>query len=87
MSKTNGTTKTATFLSWIADLGDEICPMGEDFGAAHRAGDGCVLAETTKGLVAWDNGYSQALPGDKVVLRKGAARSNGRMPWVMTGRA
>ena len=87
MSKTNGTTKTATFVSWVADFGSEICSMGEDFGAAHRASQGSVLAQTSKGLVAWSNGYSQALPGDRVVLRKGAARSNGRMPWVMTGRA
>ena len=87
MSKSNGTTKIATVVAFFADCGEELVNCGGDFAAAHRVANGCVLVETSRGLVAWDNGFSSALPGDKVVLRKDAPRSHGDTSWVMTGRA
>jgi hypothetical protein len=84
MSKTSGTTKTATFLRVWADCGEEAVSCGGDFNAAHRAGDGNMFVETSRGLAAWTNTFTNVQPGERVILRR---TSGGTMPWVMTGAA
>ena len=84
MSKTNKTTKVATFISFIADFGDEIA-MGYDTPQAVQADGADILIQTSCGIAAWTNRFSEPSPGDRVILRKGAPRSHGNMPWVMTG--
>lgn len=84
MSKTNKTTKTATLISWVADFGDELA-TGYNNPHDVQSEGADILVETSCGLVAWTNTCSQPSPGDRVILRKGAARSHGDMPWVMTG--
>ena len=70
MSKRNGKTKTATFVAWYADCGEEVVDCGADLMAAHSIGEGYVMANTTAGIAQWFSGFTTALPGDKVVLRK-----------------
>jgi len=86
MSKTNGTTKIATFISFWFSNGEEVWP---DEIRPDNAMD-CIGAQTTSGLVAGWNGFTTALKGDRVVLRKGApySYSSGQGPhWVMTNLA
>lgn len=87
MSKSNKTTKFATFVGYMADFGQEVEACGGALDYAHRVSDGAVLIQTSCGLAAWSSGFQTASPGDRVVLRKNAPRSHGDMPWVMTGRA
>lgn len=70
MSKTNGTTKIATFKQWMAVGVEGLVPCGPDLHGAHRIGDGLMFAETSCGFAAWVNTFSNVLPGDRVVLRK-----------------
>jgi len=86
MSKTNGTTKISTFISFWFSNGEEAWP---DEIRPENAHD-CVGAETTSGFVAGTNSFTTALKGDRVVLRKGApcSYSSGPGPqWVMTNQA
>ena len=87
MSKTNRTTKIATLHGYLADVGDKAVGPFPTITEAHRLGGGCVIVATSCGLVAWTNSFSSAQAGDRVVLRKNAARSHGDEPWVMTGLA
>ncbi len=86
MSKAKGTTKIATFVSFWFSNGEEVWPDEIRQGNAHD----CVGAETTSGHVAGWNGFTTAIKGDRVVLRKGApcSYSSGQGPhWVMTNQA
>ena len=84
MSKTNKTTKIATCLNFAADFGEEVA-LGYGTAQAVQADGGDILVQTSCGLVAWWNGFSSPSTGDRVILRKGGARSHGDMPWAMTG--
>jgi len=86
MSKTNGTTKIATFESFWFSNGEEAWPDEIRPENAHE----CIGAQTSSGHVAGCNGFTTALKGDRVVLRKGAGYSyaSGQGPhWVMTNKA
>jgi len=91
MSKSNGTTKIATFVAWVfegKEYDDEFVEAWTDELSLENAGD-CVGAITGSGLrVAGVNTFTGAMPGDKVVLRANAPRSyDTKSPrkWVMTG--
>jgi hypothetical protein len=83
MSKTNKTTKIATFKGWA--FSDEFEFWSDDL-RPDNTGD-CVGAMTSAGVVSARNTFSAVLPGQRVVLRKGAGKSWGGSPWVMTGLA
>ena len=88
MSKSNGTTKVATLVAWavMEDVGD-----GFVFLADSPLQAGCQVAgvSTSCGDAGWTNSFTEAFPGDLVVLRRGCAASGayGRGGWVMTGLA
>jgi hypothetical protein len=44
-----------------------------------------IGVDTSAGLVSGTNLFTNALPGDRVVLQYGAGRSWGKSPWVMVG--
>ena len=94
MSKSNGTTKIATFVAWVFEGEEYDGGFIEEWTGQLRdsnAGN-CVGAEMSGGLrVAGVNTFSEVATGDKVVLRAGAPRSYDTeekpRKWVMTGRA
>ena len=93
MSKSNGTTRFATFKEWIFE-GEEYDGFIETWTADLRADNvhQCVGAVMQGGLrVAGVNSFTNVMPGEKVVLRTTAGRSydNQDRPrkWVMTGPA
>jgi hypothetical protein len=94
MSKSNGTTKIATFSCWMFE-GEEYEGFIEEWTSELRpdnAGN-CVGAQMANGLrVAGTNTFTGVMPGDRVVLRADAPRSYDTTrprprKWVMTGRA
>jgi hypothetical protein len=44
-----------------------------------------IGVHTSAGLVSGTNLFTNALPGDRVILQHGAGRSWGTSPWVMVG--
>ena len=92
MSKSNGTTKIATFVAWVFE-GEEYDGFIEEWtGVLRPENEGnCVGAEMAGGLrVAGVSTLTGVVPGDKVVLRADAPRSydtKNPRKWVMTGRA
>ena len=84
MSKSNKTTKVATFQGWLF-ANEEEC-WGADL-RQDNTGD-CIGAETSCGLVSAVNTFTAVLPGQRVVLRRNVGRGSwGESPWVMTGLA
>lgn len=80
MSKSNKTTKVVTFLGFAFD-DERVGQITPD-----NTGE-CVGVMTSCGLVSGTNSFASPSPGDRVVLRKGAGKSWGDSPWVMTGPA
>jgi hypothetical protein len=92
MSKSNGTTKIATFVAWVFEGGEYDGFIEEWTGVLRPENAGnCVGAEMNGGLrVAGVNTFTTMQPGDKVVLRADAPRSydtSNPRKWVMTGLA
>lgn len=84
MSKSNKTTKIATFTGWLFSNGEEC--WGADL-RQDNTGD-CIGAETSCGLVSGVNTFTAVLPGQRVVLRRNVGRGSwGESLWVMTGLA
>lgn len=84
MSKSNKTTKIATFRGWLFSNGEEcwVDDLRQD-----NTGD-CIGAETSCGLVSGVNTFTAVLPGQRVVLRRNVGRGSwGESLWVMTGLA
>lgn len=85
MSKSNKTTKVATFKEWLFSNGEEVwaADLRQD-----NTGD-CIGAVTTCGLVSAVNTFTAVLPGQRVILRRNVGRrgSWGESQWVMTGLA
>ena len=88
MSKSNGNTKIATLLAWavMEDEGDGFLFLAD---SPLQAGCLVVGVSTSCGDAGWRNSFTEAFPGDRVVLRRGRAASGvyGRGGWVMTGLA
>ena len=93
MSKSNGTTKIATFVAWVFEGEEYEGGFIEEWTGVLRPENvgQCVGAEMAGGLrVAGVNTFSGVVPGDKVVLRADAPRSydtSNPRKWVMTGLA
>ena len=93
MSKANGTTKIATFVTWVFEGEEYEGGFIEEWTGVLRpenAGN-CVGAEMQGGLrVAGVSTFTTMRPGDRVVLRAAAPRSYDTVrprKWVMTGLA
>jgi hypothetical protein len=85
MSKTNKTTKLATVTEGFFFSNGEEMFWGSNL--REELGGVCIGVMTSRGLVSVRNDFTAVIPGDRVVLRKGAGKSWGASPWVMTGRA
>lgn len=86
MSKSNNTTKVATFISFVFTDGEEAWRDQISSENAHL----CCGAETSRGEVAAVNSCTSVLRGDRVILRAHVGRSydcDKPRKWVMTGRA
>jgi hypothetical protein len=76
MSKTNGTTKVATFQGW-GFVQPDGCVECADCAPTSTMDYAC----TSAGNVLWTNTFTNVLVGERVILRKSAQK------WVMTGLA
>ena len=84
MSKSNKTTKVATFHEWLFSNGEEVWTTNLH---QNNTSD-CIGAVTTCGLVSAVNTFTAVLPGQRVILRRNVGRGSwGESPWVMAGLA
>lgn len=83
MSKTNKTTKVATFYGW-----GTYVPQGDGIWEGDNTPTaGMDFAHTSCGKVGWTNRFTGVCPGEKVVVRVTPVASGKEGKWVMTGHA